>query len=190
MSKKSVKRKQNRAKNNPVKLHSTKGNSTFGSRFTRGGTPISQIRAAERDRITEQEAAAFEMGLPEDQYDRMEEEHRAYDEFLTRPQTTGDFWIGEIDTPEDVIKRLRRFPEVLQLEIIHDDLEQIVVSTDPKVSMRLRTLAGTVVYLILFASNPLCTPTGRKRRVGRPRKQQDENAPAELSPDLTDETEG
>ena len=190
MSKKSVKRKQNRAKNNPVKLHSTKGNSTFGSRFTRGGTPMSQIRAAERDRIMEQEAAAFEMGLPEDQFESVKEEHRAFDEFMTRPQTTGDFWIAEIDSPEDVIKRLRRFPEVLQLEIIHDELEQIVVSTDPKVSMRLRTLAGTVVYLILFASNPLCTPTGRKRRAGRPRKQQDENAPADLSPDLTDETEG
>lgn len=188
MSKKSVKRKQNRAKNNPVKLHSA-NRSAFGSRFTRGGTPISQLRAAERDRITEQENAAFEMGLPEDQFDRMEEEHRARDEFLIRPLTTGDFWIGEIDTPDDVIKRLKRFPEVLQLEIIHEELEQIVISTNSDVTMRLRTLAATVVYLILFASNPICTPTGRKRRAGRPRKQQDENAPAELSPDPIDETE-
>ncbi len=181
MSKKSRLRKQKRSKHQPMKFISSNGGSAYAFPYLKRGTPLRQIRAAEQDKLAEQEALAFELGAFDDE---IEAEHRALDEHLLTPSTSMDFWVSALDTPEDVVARVNQFPELLRQELIHDMLEPTSMSekTDPRV----RAIAGAALWLLLYKDDPICTPTGRARR-GRPRKctEAPEDAPKRARLDLT-----
>ena len=182
MSKKSRKRTQNRSKKQPVKFHSSKGGSAYAFPYLKRGTPLPQIRAAEQDKLAEQEALAFELGAYDDE---IEAAHRELDEKVLTPSTSMDFWVSALDTPEDVVARVNNFPEILRQELIHDMLEP--TSMSEKSDPRIRAIAGAALWLLLYKNNPICTPTGRQFRKGRPRKctEAPEDAPKRARPDLT-----
>ncbi|MGM9609619.1 MAG: hypothetical protein ACI3XE_05300 [Eubacteriales bacterium] len=107
------------------------------------------------------------LGLPEDEIERYCRERDEKDAAMME-ETLFDFWVSELDTPEDIVKRYFAIPEAYRAEIMEYALKPLCQNSNNPETQKLATVATYMIEHGVSAVTPSEEPKPSERKRKRP----------------------